>query len=1355
MRDLRVPRSAFRDDGGSDRTADRRRLERWRDLPAYVLLGDPGSGKTMALEEECKAVGGQWLPARDLVAGIARPVGPDGIVFIDGLDEVRAGASDGRTPFNAIRKWLFDQGRPRFRLSCREADWRGANDQADLDSVAPTDQVAVLHLAPLEEQDIHTILAERLQLSADEQTTFLQQATQAGLRPMLFNPLLLELTVRALQEDSFGRTRSSIYERACKRLVSEHNERHRDLQPLGAGDLDRALEAAGLYCALLLLSGQRAVAQSPHAAAPSCITRLDLPVGMRSDMDDRALSSLIFTVRDRAAEPMHRSVAEYLGARTLAQRVRRGLPIGRMLALMQGHDGAPVEALRGLWAWLAVHLAEERPTLIQRDPLGFIINADPAVLSTAERTALLKSLQIAFDDNPWLRSNQWEAHPFGALVSAEMSEDFVRLLSDHRTDRSHSGYIDAILDALSVGTPLPELAPTLAAWVEDGTQPSHLRVAAYQAWKHCAGLDVSQAREWLDAVREGTLTDPDDDLCGVLLTDLYPTHLRPAEVMNYWHAPKRRNRYGQFRIFWNHTLIKTTPGSEVPVLLDNWVDSNFRLSANARRDENIQTVTCDLLATALDHAGDQMPVEKLYSWLGLALDEYGFSRLDRQGDRIRAWLSDRPQRIKDLVHLGYSITQPDEQNRWPFWRAEQRLHKARLPSDWYHWQLMEASNASNEAWAMHCFGDAASAAVNPVTGLDSPSLEVIENWLTAHSNKWPRASQYLENIWSMPMEHWLGEQVRRNRRDSEEQARERKRRQEEIEPYLGALLDGSAPVDLLRNVAYAHDLGFAEISGETPLERVRSFLVCDDNTAQKVIATLPRVLERDDVPSAEEVLKVKAGYEHPMSRPLLLAARLVAQANPDAVLRWSRPRAESLVACYLTDETSDMPDWYRTLARSRPEWIAPWLIRYARPKLKRRSRAFITGLWSLGQEDDHRELAQLVAPELLMTFPLRASEPARQVLNQSLLSALKTLPPEQAAMLVSNRLARPGMDVGQRISWLVADLAYRPEDAATRLVDLVTGQDVRVSMLGEALDAQEVLKRVVPQLPPRAVQSLVETLAATTSPGDMVRSGIITARHHRSDTVRALLQALASNPHPDARLALQVLATRPAMKAWAEQVQYQLTRQVAVIRSASHRLPDAMEVAATLSSLDPANPVDLRALVIDHLRHLQDHLRHGDANALRPYWRDNRAAPQIENECRNLLLAELQRRLAPLNVSVTPERQAADEKRMDLSVEYMRDGRRMALPVEVKRTDHRQLWLAWHNQLQRLYAVDPAAAGFGLYLVLWFGTGLPVHKHPEGRAVHSPQDLERLLAERIPADERFRIQVLVLDLSWPSQSGPR
>jgi hypothetical protein len=58
-----------------------------------------------------------------------------------------------------------------------------------------------------------------------------------------------------------------------------------------------------------------------------------------------------------------------------------------------------------------------------------------------------------------------------------------------------------------------------------------------------------------------------------------------------------------------------------------------------------------------------------------------------------------------------------------------------------------------------------------------------------------------------------------------------------------------------------------------------------------------------------------------------------------------------------------------------------------------------------------------------------------------------------------------------------------------------------------------------------------------------------------------------------------------------------------------------------------------------------------------------------------------------------------------------------------------------------------AADGHGIYLVLWFG-----HKprsSPEGERPAGAEALEQRLTERIPANDRARLAVQVLDLSLP------
>ena len=128
-------------------------LEAFRSAAAYVLLGDPGSGKTTVFQTECGALGENacLITARNFLTldMNSHPEWRGKTLFIDGLDEIRAGAPDARTPFDEIRRRLDELDRPRFRLSCREADWLGDNDRRHLASVSQDSQVTVLRLNPL------------------------------------------------------------------------------------------------------------------------------------------------------------------------------------------------------------------------------------------------------------------------------------------------------------------------------------------------------------------------------------------------------------------------------------------------------------------------------------------------------------------------------------------------------------------------------------------------------------------------------------------------------------------------------------------------------------------------------------------------------------------------------------------------------------------------------------------------------------------------------------------------------------------------------------------------------------------------------------------------------------------------------------------------------------------------------------------------------------------------------------------------------------------------------------------------------------------------------------------------------
>ena len=174
-----------------------RPLVEFRNTPAYVLLGDPGSGKTTAFRQEVEALGDEAFPidARDFLAFSPEnhPEWRTKTLFIDGLDEVRAGQSDARTPFEVIRGRLDALEKPAFRLSCRSADWLGAIDRSRLDVVSPSGKVTVLNLDPLSDSEISQMLDSHP--SIVDPASFAMEARERGVGGLLTNPQSLELLV--------------------------------------------------------------------------------------------------------------------------------------------------------------------------------------------------------------------------------------------------------------------------------------------------------------------------------------------------------------------------------------------------------------------------------------------------------------------------------------------------------------------------------------------------------------------------------------------------------------------------------------------------------------------------------------------------------------------------------------------------------------------------------------------------------------------------------------------------------------------------------------------------------------------------------------------------------------------------------------------------------------------------------------------------------------------------------------------------------------------------------------------------------------------------------------------------------
>ncbi|MXW42163.1 MAG: hypothetical protein F4X48_03530 [Acidimicrobiia bacterium] len=531
-----------------------RSLDCFRDRPAYVLLGDPGSGKSTAFQKEQAALGDAavYVSARDFItlSVASYPEWRGHTLFIDGLDEMRAGTTDMRSSLDEVRGRLDQLGCRSFRISCREADWLGANDLRSLQAVSPESQVVVLRLDALNDDDIAELLSEHLVL--DDAQKFIVQAEQSGLSGLLGNPQTLKLLVDAVtHRGEWPDSRLEIFEMACRQMVAEQNEEHRIGD--GVSPEDDVLDAAGYLCALHLIAdvpGFLAASNVDCHSLVSVHSLAELPTLLSREGVERALKTRLFTVSgEHGHAPAHRHLAEFLAGHYLAKLIGDGLPASRVVALLsRPTDGRVVTALRGLSAWLAAYSPNARGHLIDADPVGVGLSGDIGSFSPDEKKCLLGSLTRFAAFGPLLGHEQSDgrvddyrdttAWAFRSLISTDTAAVVRDLLVDLDPSNNKQRVLQFVLIVLGVVESsslqmLVNLESHTEAIARNSKCSSYTRRLALDVYLRVVVERDSKARSalrLLSDIHTRAVSDPDDDLRGTLLQCLYPACLPPSDI---------------------------------------------------------------------------------------------------------------------------------------------------------------------------------------------------------------------------------------------------------------------------------------------------------------------------------------------------------------------------------------------------------------------------------------------------------------------------------------------------------------------------------------------------------------------------------------------------------------------------------------------------------------------------------------------------------------------------------------------------------------------------------------------------------------------------------------------------------
>ena len=668
-------------------------LGAYRETPAYVLLGDPGAGKTTAFRREASGAGNAalFVTARDFLTfePKSHPEWRKRTLFIDGLDEVRAGHADARTPLDEIRRRLDQLGRPPFRISCRDADWLGNNDVVRLRTVSPNGQLVALRLDPLSNEQVRLLIASIVE--GGNPAEFLLKTADRGLEGMLTNPQSLLLLAKVfLRTGDLPKSRLETFEQATALLAGEPNEEHR----IAGSDLpvDSILDAAGWLCAVQLLSGADGHCLADEEPRTAYVS-VSVFEGERHRIAVAALRTRLFT-GDRHTgyfRPTHANIAAFLAARTIADLTKKGLPRKRILTLLSGEDGAPPTTLRALAAWLAAISPTLRKDLTERDPVAVLMYGDIREFTTEEKIFLLD--QVARDPSR-LYEGFWPASAIEGLASEDMEAALRRILNDPDPRDSKQKVAEVVAEALLHTQPRGNLAPDLLAVVRDQTRRFQLRRAALDAlirsvFKEADGSN--RLRDALDEIRIGQIRDKDGELLGTLLTALYPRALDASEVWDYLVRPSERLLGLYFR-FWN-SLSEDCPEDHLPVHLDCLSESISRVR-DLLRHSVVEDLPTRLLARALEVGGLEVDPARLVRWLRVGLDEggrlsSGGTRAIEAADRVREWLEARPGAQKAIIRAALRTVEIRKLESAEYHLGE-LLYRSALPRDIGAWHLDEA-----------------------------------------------------------------------------------------------------------------------------------------------------------------------------------------------------------------------------------------------------------------------------------------------------------------------------------------------------------------------------------------------------------------------------------------------------------------------------------------------------------------------------------------------------------------------------------------------------------------------------------------------------------------------------------------
>ena len=991
-------------------------------------------------------------------------------------------------------------------------------------------------------------------------------------------------------------------------------------------------------------------------------------------------------------------------------------------------------SLRGLHAWIA-HFSEALArSCIASDPYAVLRYGDAETLRLEEARGLLDALTKLSEADPYFRSEDWGRHRAPGLMRPELKQEIVGIIN---SPESPVQLRTLLLEAMPGTALAAELVEALKEIMFDPDRWYEERAAAADAIRL-----ASEDDNW-EAILVRLLKSGDEDSARIACELIGKVGAREVSVSTcvetvLAHLGLSVSGYPRWHedTVWNvqSSLFDDLETEQLCLLLDEIGDYARMLSAVPDHGERAMLTipvlrkTADVLETSpgIDH-------ERVWAWIdwlesGMVGSDEGRDRLAavfRTNRRLRAALLEHALVTSctgnvlaaghHLIGLGLDLHLREEDFGGLFRALKVRAGDGRIDPDVWRSLLYLARSADGIPRMVR-------EAAKKEAGEDPELLAVLEE---------------VEKVVEAP---WQKEEAEQKAKAEEErQVRFEARRTKLVENMNDVAAREFRALEQPARI-YMGILGGLE-GCDSPEERLREFL--GDTLCEQVLYGFIAVLGRDDLPSDAEIACTHCqGKRWRVELPMIcgVAEMLRRDVPIDEVNR------EILAAVYMAlqrapvsrlAETVDVNSALEAaLFRKEADWEA-----HFRASIEPQLALNVEDpaeMYRLVKEPEFANLAARLSVEWLEVYPGLLPRTQKALLD----CALQNVSRDCVKGLLAKRRTMVVCDDEMKRLWLSADF-------------LIDFENCKGGLLAAAREDKGLLWALKDRIGPERQEGgtclsvaqlafIVEAFGIGWEEMDWPGGTVVGSEHawEASKFIRRAIILIGRDPSAAAGEALVRLIQDNHAPSYVNTMRHVLAMQRRARRDHEYVAPTFKRLQKVVNGDLPESVDDMRAYFKDRIETLQEQMQGSNTDMWQAYWSDE--GPKNENYCRNRLVEHISGQL-PASIRFEPERHMPGQKRTDIAA--IRNA--IGLPVEIKGQWHREVWDAACEQLDAKYARDWQAKGRGAYIVLWFGD-VRLPRHPDGLPrPKTPEEMKKMLVDRIPEARRSVLDVFVLDVSKP------